>query len=78
MHDGLIWLSIIAGFLAGALWLYAARIKVPTTLASGYGGAIAGLQELATGFEKQATWNSCAAAMTAIAAVSQALAQIFR
>jgi hypothetical protein len=46
MHDGLFWLSIIAGFLAGALWLYAARIKVPTTLASGYGGAIAGLQEI--------------------------------
>jgi hypothetical protein len=35
-----IWLSIAAGFLAAGLWLYAARIKVPTNISSGYGGLL--------------------------------------
>jgi hypothetical protein len=75
-HDVFVSLSIIAGFLAGLLWFRAARIKVPTTLASGYGGTIEGLQEMAAGFEKQAAWNSYAAVMTALTAVLQALTQI--
>jgi hypothetical protein len=37
MHGALIWLSIGAGFLSGALWLYAASVKVPTNIGSGYG-----------------------------------------
>jgi hypothetical protein len=36
MHSALIWLSILAGFLSGALWLYAARIKVSTSIGSGF------------------------------------------
>jgi len=38
MHNALNWLSIIAGFLSGALWLYASRIKVPINLVSGWDG----------------------------------------
>jgi len=76
-HDVFVSLSIIAGILAGLLWLYASRIEVPTNLGSGYGGGIVGLPEMAAGFEKQATWNCYAAVLTALAAGLQALAQIF-
>jgi hypothetical protein len=44
MHSMLNWLSIIMGFLSGALWLYAARITVPTNLVSGWDGWIGGLK----------------------------------
>jgi hypothetical protein len=47
------WLSIIAGFAAGAMWLYAANIKVPTDIASAYGGKIVGLDEMRVGRSKQ-------------------------
>ena len=76
LHDPLVWLSIIAGFLSGALWLYASTIKVPTNLVSGYGGGIVGLLEMSGAFKNQATWNGYAAAMTALAAILQALAQL--
>ncbi len=69
------WLSIVAGFISGALWLYAARIKVPTNIGSGY-GALVGVQEMTAGFKKQATWNSYAAIMTAVAAVLQAASHL--
>jgi hypothetical protein len=59
------WLSIVAGFLAGALWLYAANIKVPTDIGSGFAG-----------FRKQAIWNSYAAFTTGAAALFQAAAQL--
>jgi hypothetical protein len=75
-HNVFVSLSTIAGFMAGLLWFRAARIKVSTTLASGYGGTIEGLQEMAAGLEKQTAWNSYAAVMTALAALLQALAQI--
>jgi len=39
MHNAFIWSSIIAGFLSGALWLYASGIKVPINLVSGFGGS---------------------------------------
>jgi hypothetical protein len=71
-----IWLSIAAGFLAAGLWLYAARIKVPTNISSGYGGRVVGIEEMAAGFKKQATWNSYAAVMTAVALGFQAVAQL--
>jgi hypothetical protein len=77
LDNPLVWLAIISGFLSGALWLYASRIKVPTNLGSGYGGGIVGLQEMSDGFKNQATWNSYAAITTALAAVLQALAQLF-
>jgi len=77
MHNALNWLSIIAGFLSGALWLYASRIKVPINLVSGWDGWIGGLKEMSDGFKNQATWNSYAALTTALAAVSEAFAQIF-
>jgi len=75
MHNTLTWLSIIAGFLSGALWLYAASIKVPTNIGSGY-GTLVGVEEMTAGFRKQAIWNSFAAAATAIAAVLQAIAMM--
>jgi hypothetical protein len=76
MQDPLNWLSIIAGFLAGVLWLYASNIKVPTKLASGYGGNVVGLEEMSAGFKRQAAWNSYAAIATAAAAVLQAAARL--
>jgi hypothetical protein len=77
LHNALNGLSIFTGFLSGALWLYASRIKVPTRLVSGFDGWIGGLQEMSNGLKKQGTWNSYAAIATAIAAILQALAQIF-
>ena len=62
----LIWLSIGAGFLSGALWFYAAIIKVPTNIGSGY-GALVGVEEMTAGFKKQAIWNSSAAVLQAVA-----------
>jgi hypothetical protein len=70
------WFSIIAGFAAGALWLYAANIRVPTDIAGTYGGKIAGLDEMRMGFRRQATWNSYAAIMTAVAAALQAASHL--
>jgi ribonucleotide monophosphatase NagD (HAD superfamily) len=58
------------------VWLYAANIKVPTNIASGYGGTIAGLDEMRMGFRRQATWNSYAAIMTAVAAGLQAASHL--
>jgi hypothetical protein len=70
------WLSIIAGFLSGMLWLYAARIDVPTNISSGYGGTLVGVDDMKKGFKKQATWNSRAAIATAVAALLQAAASL--
>jgi hypothetical protein len=70
------WLSIVASFASGALWLYAANIKVSTNIAGTWGGKIAGLDEMRVGCGKQATWNSRAAVMTAIAAVLQAASHL--
>jgi hypothetical protein len=64
---------IAAGFVSGVLWFYVAIIKVPTNIGSGY-GALVGVEEMRAGFRKQATWHSCAAAATAIAALLQAAA----
>jgi len=76
LHNALNGLSIFTGFLSGALWLYASRIKVPTNIGSGY-GALVGVDEMTAGFRKQAIWNSYAAVATAGAALLQASAQIF-
>ena len=73
MYGALIWLSIAAGFLSGALWLYAASIKVPTNIGSGW-ATLVGVQQMSAGFRKQAFWNSYAAVATAIAALFQAAA----
>jgi hypothetical protein len=62
------------GVLSGALWLYAARIKVPTNLVSAYGGKIEGITEMNAGFGRQARWNGWAALSTALAAFVQAVA----
>jgi hypothetical protein len=70
------WLPIGAGLLAAGLWLYASNIKVPTNLGSGWGGKVVGVEEMAAGFKKQATWNSYAAVMTAVAVGFQAIAQL--
>jgi hypothetical protein len=78
MHAILNWGSIIGGFVSGALWLYASSINVPTKLASGYGGPIVGLDEMRSGFKKQASYNSYAAVATALAALLQATALIFQ
>jgi len=77
MHNAFTWLSIIAGFLSGALWFYASGIKVPTNLVSGWDGWVGGLQEMSDGLKKQTTWNGWAAITTALAAVLQAFAQIY-
>jgi hypothetical protein len=74
-HGALNWLSIAAGFLSGALWLYAASIKVPTNIGSGF-GALIGVEEMTAGFRKQAVWNSWAAVATAGAALLQAAARM--
>jgi hypothetical protein len=74
MHNAFIGLSIVAGFLSAALWFSAACIKVPTTLSSGYGGKVEGLDEMTLGFRRQANWNTAAATATATAALSQAIA----
>jgi hypothetical protein len=37
MHSLLSWLSVAAAISSGVLWLYAALIKVPTKIESGYG-----------------------------------------
>jgi len=75
-HNAFIWSSIITGFLSGALWFYASSINVPTNIGSGY-GALVGVEEMTTGFRKQAIWNSYAAVATAVAVVLQAFGQIF-
>jgi hypothetical protein len=56
-----------------ALWLYAAVLRVPTNIGSGY-GALVGVDEMTAGFKKQANWNSYAALATAAAALLQAAA----
>jgi hypothetical protein len=73
MHGALNWLPIVGGFLSGAPWLYAASIKVPTNVGSGW-GALVGVEEMTAGFKKQATWNSYSAVATAAAALLQAAA----
>ncbi len=75
MHSALAWLSVGFGFLSGALWLYAALIKVTTNIESGY-GALVGVKEMSAGFKKQARWNGYAAASTGIAALLQAAAMM--
>ncbi|HTX53660.1 MAG TPA: hypothetical protein VMD08_09630 [Candidatus Baltobacteraceae bacterium] len=75
IHSALNWLSIVAAFVSGALWLYASLVRVPTKIGSGY-GALVGVEEMTTGFKKQAFWNSCAAAATAAAALLQAAAMV--
>src|SRR5215831_9296122 len=70
-------LSIIAGLLSGVLWLFAACIRVPTDLSSGYGGTVEGLDEMRFGFRRQANWNAAAAIATAVAALCQAVALLF-
>ena len=75
MHTAFSWLATIAGFISGALWLYAARIKVPTEIGSGY-GALVGVKEMTEGFNKQASWNSYAAIATGAAALLQAVAMV--
>jgi hypothetical protein len=75
MHNTLSWLSIGAGFLSGTLWLYAALVRVPTNIESGW-GTLVGVDEMSAGFRKQAFWNSCAAVATAAAALFQAAALI--
>ena len=75
MHNALIWLSIAAGFVSGALWLYAAVIRVPTNIGSGF-GALVGVEEMTAGFRRQAFWNSCAAIATAAAALLQVAARV--
>jgi hypothetical protein len=75
MHNALSWLSIVAGFISGALWLYAAWIKVPTKIESGW-GALVGVEEMTAGFKKQAVWNGWAAIATGTAAVLQATAML--
>ena len=49
MHGVLNGLSIAAGFVSGALWFYAAIIKVPTNIGSGY-GKLVGVEEMTAGF----------------------------
>jgi hypothetical protein len=70
------WGSILAGFVSGALWLYASWINVPTNLATAFGDTIHGLDEMRSGFAKQARYNSCAAVATALATMLQATALI--
>ena len=74
MQNAFIGLSIVAGFLSGGLWLYAACIKVPTNLSGGFGGTVEGLDEMRSGFSRQANWNSAAAISTGTAALSQGIA----
>jgi hypothetical protein len=71
MHTVLSWLSVAAGFISGALWFYAAVIRVPTNIGSGW-GALVGVEEMTAGFKKQALLNSFAAMATATAALLQA------
>jgi len=75
IHSALNWLSIVAGFVAGTLWLYASLVKVPTKIGSGF-GALVGVEKMTAGFKKQAFWNSCAAVATAAAALLQAAAML--
>jgi hypothetical protein len=75
MHNTFSWLAIVAGFLSGALWLYAALIKVPTKIGSGF-GALVGVEEMTAGFNRQASWNGYAAIATAAAALFQAVAMV--
>jgi hypothetical protein len=75
MHNVFIWLSIIAGFVSGVLWLCTALINVPTNIGSGW-GALVGVEEMTAGFKKQAFWNSAAAIAAAAAALLQAAAMI--
>jgi hypothetical protein len=76
MHSWFYWGAVALGFLSGALWVYAARINVPTHLVTAYGGPIVGLDEMRAGFEKQATWNSWAATCTALAVFCQVVATL--
>jgi hypothetical protein len=73
MHMTLTWLSIGFSALSGALWFYAAFVEVPTNIESGF-GKLVGVEEMRTGFKRQAQWNGHAAACTALAALLQAAA----
>ena len=57
MHSSLVWLSIIAGFVSEGLWIYAAVIRVPINIVSGW-GTLVGVEEMIAGFRKQVTWNA--------------------
>jgi hypothetical protein len=73
MHSIFIWFSIGFSTLSGALWLYAAFVKVSTNIESGF-GKLVGVEEMTAGFKKQALWNGYAAACTALGALLQAAA----
>ena len=75
MHTAFSWPAIVAGFLSGVLWLYAARIKVPTEIGSGF-GALVGIEAMSAGFNRQASWNGYAAIATGAAALFQAIAMM--
>jgi hypothetical protein len=40
------WLSIVTGFLAAGFWFWSARVRLPTTIISGWGGSGGTAQEL--------------------------------
>jgi hypothetical protein len=75
MHSAFLWLSIVASFMSGALWLYAAVLKVPTDILATINGLV-GVDKMKAGFKKQAIWNSYAALATAAAALLQAAAMM--
>jgi hypothetical protein len=70
LHSIFVWFSIGFSILSGALWLFAALIKVPTNIESGY-GKLVGVEEMGAGFKRQAQWNGYAAASTALATLLQ-------
>jgi hypothetical protein len=74
------WLSIVLGLLAAFLWLWSSLIRLPTIIASGYGGGGGTAQQLGDKLRIQGRISAAAAASTALSvfcqAVAQAIAQI--
>jgi hypothetical protein len=72
------WLSIGTGFLAAGFWFWSARVRLPTTITSGWGdvGGMARFQVLADKLRAQGHISAAAASFSGLSVLCQAIAQL--
>jgi hypothetical protein len=70
------WLSIVTGFLAAGFWFWSARVRLPTTIISGWGGSGGTAQELGNKLHAQGHISAAAASFSGLSLLCQAIAQL--
>jgi hypothetical protein len=70
-------LSMIAGFIAAALWFWSACVRLPTTITSGWGGAGGTAQLLGDRLRMQGRISAGAAAFSGLSVLFQSLNSLF-